>query len=204
MALLTAAQVREHYPQLVGTGQDPLLDTLIARADSLMAAYCGYPLTDSGIYTLEDSTYTEYLSADPSTPGIVRLTVTPVQSITSTYADETWGWDATTLVPSTDRAYESRSGIVWLLGTSTTRTSWTEGYRSVKVVYVGGWATPPAGLIAIGAMAVRDLVDRGFGGELLSASTSRQTVSRGQAGHVLSEAVRGALDAYVLWGRRAG
>lgn len=202
MALITAAQVREHYPTLTGTGEDSLLATLIERADALMAAYCGYPLPDSGGHTLEDTTYTVRASV-----GIDRrvawLPVRPVVSITSIYDDPAWSWGSDTLVPSTDYTLDGRTGEVWIHGEAVAWSQWSEARGAVKVVCVAGYATTPPGLVALAAYAVRAMLDRGHAGDVLSAAGGRSSYSQEASAHLLPRAVRAGLDAgYRIWGTR--
>lgn len=202
MSLATALQVREHYPSLVGTGEDALLDLLIARADGLMAAYCGYPACDSGYHTLEDVTYTLYLEATDEDARILRLPVRPVQSVTSVNVDPTWthGSD-TAYTPASDVL--AVDGALYLKPTGAL-AAWSPAPRANKVVVVAGYATTPPALVAITAFAVRSLLDRGVSADLLSASAGRGSYSQGAAAHLLPDAVRAALDTgFSLWRTRA-
>lgn len=202
MALVTAAQVREHYPSLTGTGEDTLLNTLITRADGLMAAYCGYPACDSGHHTLEDETYTLYLEAAVEDPRVLRLPVRPLQSVTSANVDATWDHAAATAVSAADYLAVAIDGALYAKPTGSLQ-AWSTELRSNKVVVVAGFATTPPALVAIAAMAVRDLLDAGKVGQQTSGSSSRQSYSRPEAGSLLSLAVRGSLDAgYAMWSRR--
>lgn len=156
MALITAAQFREHYPALSGTAEDTLLDTLIARADEALARACGYPQTDAGAWTLEDATYTFYLPAPScSEPRRIELPVCPVVSITSAYSDPNEDYGAETQIASGDMVLDSQRGDIWLTPDAT--LSWSLGGRSNKVTVVAGYATTPPGLVAICAMQVRHL-----------------------------------------------
>ncbi len=203
MALVTPDQVREHYPSLVGTGENVLLTTLCSRIDGLLAAWCGYPPNDAGTRTLEDATYTEHLGRPALDDRVLRLSIAPIVSVTTVHVDAGLEYGTDALVdPSDYQVIESAGELVL---TSASTTAWSHVARANRVVYVAGFATPPPDLVAIAALAVRDLVDRGKTGDQLSGSSSRQSYSRAAASHLLSEAVRTALDAgYTLWGSRVG
>ena len=65
MALCTASEVRAIMPQLTGTSQDSILDTMITRADTQMARWCLFPAaTPGGVPTMEDTTYTRYFDGN--------------------------------------------------------------------------------------------------------------------------------------------
>ncbi len=201
MALLTPAQVREHYPSLAGTSDDTLVATLCSRVDGLLAAWCGYPRTDAGTRTLEDATYTEHLGRPALDDRVLRLTIAPIVSVTSVHIDAGLEYGAETLVDSSAYQVLESSGELVLPSAST--TAWSRVDRANRVVYVAGFVTTPPELVAIAALAVRDLMDRGKTGDQLSGSSSQQSFSRAAATHVLSQAVRAALDSnYTLWGSR--
>lgn len=207
MALITATRLRDYYPALVGSADDPRLDAVIAQVDALMAAYCGYPRTDTGVHTLEDATYTLHLAHDGvSDPRILKLPVRPIASLTSVNVDSSWTYgSATAYSTTTDVTYDAQAGELLCKPLGTLGT-WSTSSRANKVVVVAGYATTPAGLEVIAAAAVRDLLDRQRQGDKLSGSSAGQSWTRQQhAQHLLSDAVRASLDAgYTLWGSRAG
>lgn len=159
MALITASEAKLLVPALSGTGSDTDLDTLIARADSVMAAWCGYPSRSTGLDpTLEDQTYTLRLSG----PGgrDLYLPVGPIISVTSIEDDPNEAFDGSSyLVASGD--YEvmlpsSTDGERIRLKTSATHGAWSNTDAPViKAVVVAGWATIPGGLKQATAMLVR-------------------------------------------------
>jgi hypothetical protein len=205
LPIITPAQVRDHYQALQGGGDDVLLSAMIARADGLVAAYCGFPENDAGIHTLEDSTYTLYLEAAPEEPRALRLPLRPVVSVTSANVDPTWGHASSTALVSGDYAVSVRDGTLYATPTGSLQ-AWSTAYRANKVVVVAGFTTCPPALVAILATAVRDLLAQGRAGDKTGGtSSSGQSFTRSHPAHLLSDSVRAALDgAYVVWRHRVG
>lgn len=143
MAVITQAEARVY---LLGVSvDDSVVADLITRADAILAAWCGYEAaTEVGAPTFEDVTVTRYMPG----PGgrDLWLPVWPIVSITSIYDDPEEVYGATTLVASGDYDIRDR-GRVRLKGTATHGT-WTEDADAlpIKVVWVGGWATPPSAI----------------------------------------------------------
>jgi hypothetical protein len=184
--LVTPAQIREHYPSLVGTGEDARLAVLADRVDELLATWAGYPLTAAGGRTLQLASYVATVHGPDRQYGPLRL---PTRAVSvSSVLDS----GVTVTAPYT-------------LDHDLIEGTWYPGYRRYKVSYQAGWATTPPGLVAIASMAVRDLIDRSKTGEQISGSSSRQSYSRPAAMHLLSESVRAAVDSgYTEWGSRVG
>lgn len=161
MALITPAQFKEHYPQLSGTGADALLTTLIARANDLLAAYCGYRLPDGALaHTLEVARYTLRIDGPvPGMPRVLCLDLRPINDLVSVHVDSTWAFGGGTEVTSQVEDDEDlrRTGMLWLLPSSS--TEWESSHRSNKVVVDAGYATTPPGLVALAAQATRHLWD---------------------------------------------
>ena len=203
MALITASQVREHFPQLQGSADDPVLDTLIARADALMALWCGFPRPDAGAHTLTAATYTVYPKApDPDEPRRIALPVHPVVSLTTVHVDPDELYGASTEVASGDMILDGQAGEVWLTRQST--RTWASEGRANKVVAVAGFATTPPDLVALAASTVRHLVDRrrNQGAQAQSAQGASTTLVDAEA--LLPQAVRDMLGQYVIWSSRVG
>lgn len=154
MALITAAEARLYIPGLTGTGQDTELDTLIARADSVLAEWCGYPPASAGADpTLEDVTYTEYYSGPALlTPNAVQLNVIPVQSITSAANDTSGDWSYSGTIASGDRTLDGVEGLLFTNPDS--GEGWYTGQRAIKIVYVAGFATIPESIKQATALLV--------------------------------------------------
>lgn len=204
MALITAAQVREHYPQITGTGEDVILDTMIGRVDALMAAYCGFPAYDGGqIRSLEDQTYTLYLDAPRfAEPACLDLGIRPVVSVTSAHVDTAWDYGGDAAVSAGDMVLDGRRGLLWLRPDAS--SSWAEAPRANKVVIVAGLSTTPPDLVAAAAMAVRHLLTLRHQQGVASFSGGGQSVTRADADVLLPTAVREALASYVLGASLAG
>lgn len=197
MALISAAQFRQHYPQLSGSADDTVLDEIIARASALMAEWCNYPAV-SGARTLESRSYTLYLGGDRllvDDPRCLSLPVRPVTALTSVSVDDLWVWD--TAEDLTQVELDVDRGELWLRPTAT--FAWSSGARSNKIVVTAGYATVPDSLEALVAMATRHLWDlRRTQGQASGASGGdSRTYVDAQA--LLPEAVRQGLTQFTIW-----
>lgn len=159
MTLPTAAVVRANgIPQLgSSTSEDANLTTLIARADSVLASWCGFPGVDgSTAPTLEASTYTHYLSGPMERDErVLLLPVRPVTSVTSIHddTDRDWSYGASDLVDSGDYTLDEVEGRVYL-HTDSAHGSWRRGLRQIKVIYVAGYDTGADARITQGITAL--------------------------------------------------
>ncbi len=147
MALITAAQARLYIPALSGTAADSELDLLIGRVGRVFAYYLGYPINTAGatnVPSLETTTYTQTFDG----PGgvVLKLPVTPVQSITTIHDDPDREYNSDDLVAASDYEIDSLQGLV-ILKTGSTHGNWSTSYRSVRVVYVGGFSTTPGAIV---------------------------------------------------------
>lgn len=197
MAILTAAQFKAHFPQLVGTTEDTIIDGIIAEVDDLIASYIGFPETDAGGHTMMSSTYTLYLDRPaPQEQRALCVCLHPIVTITSVNIDADWAYGAATLlVAGTDYTHDSQHGLVLILPDST--YTWPTAYRATKVVLVAGYTTAPAGLRAIAAAATRHLWNlrqvqgqsaMGFAGDSVTLTDTEV---------LLPAAVKDALQAYL-------
>jgi len=179
MALLTAAQARLYVPGL--SGDDANLATMIDRADSMLAVYCGYPAPDSGSPTMEDTTYTVYLDGpSPTEPRKLALPVRPVQSITTIHDDlsGTWDYGSGDLVASSDYVLDSQTGAVWLRPDAA-HGGWGTSPRGIKVVMVAGYATIPSWLQHAAGMLVSHMWQmRHTGGMQATSAAGRSETLR--------------------------
>lgn len=144
MAVITQAEARVYLP---GLGDDDSnVATLITRADSILAGWCGYPAApEGGLPTFEDVTYTHYLPA--SGGRSLYLPVWPVVSVTSIEDDVTEAFDGSSyLVSSGDYTIRPRGEI--LLNQTSTHGAWSDsgGLHYIKAVYVAGFTSPPEDL----------------------------------------------------------
>ena len=147
MALITPVQVRDGYiPTLTGDTKDEILTDVIARVESALAAWGGWPpSTSSGSPTFETATYTSYL--DGPREGYIReiqLPAYPVQSVTSVHDDPDWGYSSTYLIASGDYTLDEDNGRILLNPSS--GEAFSRARRAIKVIYVAGWATAPEDL----------------------------------------------------------
>lgn len=208
MSLITAAQVREHFPALVGTGEDSLLLTLVDRADALMASFCGWPVpgTPSAPTTLTmvSSAYTRVYDG-PAWDDDHRIDLGHpwVASITSAAVDSSGDWSYATAITPSDLVLDTRAGALFLKPSSS--SAWYNTSRSNQVVFTAGFAATPPDLVATCAMMVRHLLSlrRVNLGET-AASQGGQSVTRADADALVPAGVRNALAPYVLWSSRVG
>lgn len=156
MALLTSTEAKAIKPDLSGTAQDTLIDTLIGRADQVLATWCGYPVYDSStIPSLTQQTYTQYLDGPTwEDSKVLAVPFFPLGTITSIHddpTDRTYG--AATLVDSGDYDLDSYRGLV-ILTQSSVQGFWSKGFRAQKIITQAGWATVPEALKHAGAELV--------------------------------------------------
>ena len=198
MALTTAATVRNYIRALTGTGEDTLLDTLIARFDDVASAYCGFPV-NSNQSTFENNTYTHYFDGDGT--DVLYLRVVPVNTITSVHVDVNRAYGSSTLVDSSDYAIDTALGLL-LLNTDSTQGAFNRGYRSVKVVYTAGYTTIPDGIVHACGIQVnhwymnRDTIDK--------TSINQNQSSIAVRSLELLPSVRQALGPYRIAGEAGG
>ena len=156
MALLTSTEAKAIKPDLSGSAQDTLIDTLIGRADEVLATWCGYPVYDSStIPSLTQQTYTQYLDGPTwEDSKVLAVPFFPLGTITSIHddpTDRTYG--AATLVDSSDYDVDTYRGLV-ILTQSSVQGFWSKGFRAQKIVTQAGWATVPEALKHAGAELV--------------------------------------------------
>lgn len=202
MSLITAAQVREHFPSLTGTGVDSQLLSMVDRADALMAAWCGWPTTSTGVFTMVSATYVLYPELHPTSSRALWHGLRWVSSITSAYIDEEWDYGSSTQVPAADMVTDNDLGATWLRPDST--WLWSESPRANKLTVVSGFATTPPDLIAACAQQARHLLDLGRYQGQSQVTAGGQSYTRSDVEGVILRAVREALYPYVVWGSRAG
>lgn len=209
MTLPTAAVVRAGWITELGTStaEDTLIATMITRADAVLAAWCGFPVsgsTDASATldrTLESASYTEFHDG-PSTvdPGSIALRVRPVTTLTTIHddTDRDWSYGAADLVSSGDYVLDARAGRVHLKTTST-HGAWGVGSRILKVVYTAGYDTgsheaigPAIGLLVAHWWRLRHRV----GGEGYTSSDGVTTAA--VAAELIPEAIRAMLMPYRL------
>ena len=197
MALITAAQAREKIPSLTGTGEDTLLDTMIAAAGVAFARYCGYPAASVGANpTMEQTTYTRYLDG-PGGRDLV-LDIWPVNSVTSIEDDPTRDFDGSAyLVASTDYTVRDGNRGLVVLKSTAAHGQWSDMDGAIKAIYSGGYPTGPALLKELCKHAVRHAYD-------LRATQGKTNASQGGVSiglrdeDFLPAVVRQGLDSFRL------
>lgn len=159
MTLPTAAIVRTHGLTQLGasTSEDSNLTVLIARADAVLASWCGFPAASASVDpTLEATTYTHYLTGPSATdPTALLLPVRPVTSVTSIHDDDDrdYSYGASDLVDSGDYTLDGVEGRVYLHADST-HGAWGTGPRRIKAIYVAGYDTGADARITQGITAL--------------------------------------------------
>ncbi len=142
MALITATEAKVLLPGLTGSSADTSLDTMISRAGSALAAYCGFPHVGAAGPTLEQTTYTMFLHGpDDGDPApVLPLPLRPVISITSVHDDTDRAYGSSTeLAEASHFSVDKTGGRLVLLGSST--HAWSSGFEAIKVVGVFGLTT---------------------------------------------------------------
>lgn len=196
MPLITAANVKQHTPQISGTAEDPNFETVVGRADALMAAYCRWPRTSTGIYTMVSATYVLRPKPRHGEPRALDYDLRWVGSITSAYIDELWQFGASTQVTSGDLEIDNDEGCLWLIPTATSFGAWSSVHRANKVTLTAGFATTPENVIVAAAFAVRHLLGRGrHGGN--QATRAGETITPADADALLPKATKEALGVYM-------
>ena len=142
MALLTPLEARDWIPTITSTGDDARLTSVIARAESAIAAFCLWPTTDAGIYSLESAAYTFYLDgSDPKWPGELLVPVRPLISVTSVFDDPDLLYPAADEVPAAERFVDLSAGRIILYPSST--HTYSTARRAIRVRVTAGYATAP-------------------------------------------------------------
>lgn len=158
MALITAAQAKDRIPGLNGTGEDALLERLIAVAGAAIATFLGYPPASVGASpTAESTSYT--IDCDSYGGRDLPLPVWPATAVSSVRDDETLDFDQSIyLVPSSDYAL-TVDGRAIRLKFASTWGNWRVGRGTIRVVFTAGYTTIPVWLQDACKIMVRHLYD---------------------------------------------
>lgn len=196
MALLTATQARVYLAYL-DSSEDTLIDTMIARATSVLAAWCGWPRNDSGGQTMEASTYTFYLDA-PTDEGAqeIAVPVWPLVTVTSVYDDPERAYGASTLVSSGDYDTDLQAGRI-ILKPSSTLGKFSTARRALKVTVSAGYSTAPADLAQALGMMVKHLLELRHTQGASSVDTGDGAAQRREED--IPAAVKQMLRPYTIW-----
>lgn len=144
MAWVTISDVKAELPELSGTGEDTVLTSLLARAESVLAGRCGYkPATATASPTFQSAAYTEYPEFWQVTDGGIslRLRHRPITAITTIHDSPDRSYGSNDLVDSGD--YSIIDGELVVLDYDATHGAWSTYNRAIKAVYTAGWTTPP-------------------------------------------------------------
>lgn len=156
LALITPAQFRTRFPQLSGTGEDTPLTEICADADALMAAWCGFRPYNGTARSMASQSYSlKYSRPAAFDPRALCLCTHPVTAVSSVTVDTTGAFagDETTLVEDTDFVLDEEEGILLRIDGDV----WPVAIKGILVEFTAGYATTPAGLLAIAAAEVRHL-----------------------------------------------
>ncbi len=152
MALITAAEARQEIPELTGTAEDTLIESLILQAGGMIARFCAYPPASAGAEpTMESTSYVRYYDG----PGgrMLSLDVRPVTAVASIYDDVDLTWGADTLIASSN--YAIRDGTTGrVLLTAASGEGFSTGEHAIKATFIAGYTTVPDSL----KRAARELV----------------------------------------------
>jgi len=165
MALVSASTLKEYLPEISGTALDSDLDSLIARVETAIARFIGFPVPDSGQSpTLDSGAYTFFLDGPSSWSNrVLQLPIFPVSAVTNVYVDSLRVYGASTIVASSEYDLDIQPGILILKETSS--ATWDKGYRYIKAQVTAGWSTAPRDLeqaiCVMASMAQRNKANAG-------------------------------------------
>jgi len=165
MALVSASTLKEYLPEISGTALDSDLDSLIARIETAIARFIGFPVPDSGQSpTLDSVAYTFFLDGPSSWSNrVLQLPIFPVSAVTNVYVDSLRVYGAGTIVASSEYDLDIQPGILILKETSS--ATWDKGYRYIKAQVTAGWSTAPRDLeqaiCVMASMAQRNKANAG-------------------------------------------
>ncbi len=212
MALITPDELRVHFPQLKGTGEDLRLADVIASADALMALFCGWPPTVEGFHTLELAEYELFLAPRHGNYSVIDIPHGAPQLVDAAYIDPEWRdhisvqHPASTLVADSYLHLDRRSRELWIGSNATPYSQWSTVPRANKVdLQAGLSATPtPFDLVVLAATATRHLLDMPRFGSAAAVTQGGQSYTRTDFESLLPASVRNTLMPYVWWGSRVG
>ena len=165
MALVSASTLKEYLPEISGTALDSDLDSLIARVETAIARFIGFPVPDSGQSpTLDSVAYTFFLDGPSSWSNrVLQLPIFPVSAVTNVYVDSLRVYGSSTIVASSEYDLDIQPGILILKETSS--ATWDKGYRYIKAQVTAGWSTAPRDLeqaiCVMASMAQRNKANAG-------------------------------------------
>lgn len=193
--MITAAEARVYIPALTSTAQDTELNTLISRADGVLAAWCGFPPASAGAApTLEDTTYTLYLDG----PGgnTLQVPIWPIVSVTTIHDDPLLAYGSEDLVASGDYTLYGDVGLI-VLDHDAVHGWWSTSKRAIKLVAVCGYVTIPEPMKQAAAMLVGHWYRLKTG--LGQTSISQGGVNATRVEATLPDVVKELISPYRCW-----
>jgi hypothetical protein len=202
MALVAASTLREYLPEITGTDADTELNNLIARVESAIARYLGFPLADSATSpSLDQAAYTAYLDGPFYTDSsILQLPIKPLVSVTSLHSDSNLEYGSSTEIASSQFQLDKQNSRIILNYDST--ASFDVGFRNIKVVFQAGYdnSSPPADLVhaicLLAAKTQRSKVAQGY--NALTARNVSITLSPKSLSLEVKELLAGFRNATVI------
>ena len=152
MAIVTAAVLKEYLPEIQGTAADADLTSLLARVESGVAAFLGFPVYDTGGQfkpSRDVVTYTLFYAGPSFTnPLELNLRVKPAHSVTSIHSDPDQVYGSDTLVNASTYTLDITAGIVRRSPTLID-SIFDRARRAIKVIMSAGYssATAPPELV---------------------------------------------------------
>ena len=138
---------------------------MIARVETAIARFIGFPVPDSGQSTTLDSVaYTFFLDGPSSWSNrVLQLPIFPVTAVTNVYVDSLRVYGSSTIVASSEYDLDIQPGILILKETSS--KTWDKGYRYIKAQVTAGWSPAPRDLeqaiCVMASMAQRNKANAG-------------------------------------------
>lgn len=191
--IITPEVFLEHYPKLKNAGE-PTLPRLLHAADSLCAAYLGYPpyASSKGSRSMALRSYVLYIDGPaPAEPRALCTCLRPIETVTEVAVREDPSFEYTALVEDTDYAIDEAAGVLIGLGDT---PPWPALWRGTRVTLTAGYREPPPDLVACLAFTVQALMDRHGVQQRATSSVAGITDSPTDTADLLPEAVRAALD----------
>jgi len=141
VAVVSGSDCRLYIRGLSGTAEDSNIETIVDRVNPVLARYLGWPLMNSGVYSLSSGTYVVYLTGDNTKR--LDLPVIPTTAISSIYDDPDLSYDdSADLIASSDYTLYGNEGLVMLKHDST-HGHWTKTPRAIKVTMTAGFSSVP-------------------------------------------------------------
>lgn len=166
-----------------------------------MAAFCGWPRTTTGIYTMEPANYELHpqpLLAHPRALGTDFRWVDTDLTVAA-WVDPEWLYGSDTEVPEADLRVDNEYGRLWLRPSST--LAWSRGQLDNKVTFTGGLTVVGEDIVVACAFAVKHLLGRNrTGGN--NRTAAGETITPVDASMLLPAATKEALGPYIRWSTR--